>query len=183
MSQDAEVHVSETLSLGGGQFIASPGATIHMDGASLFNYSTDSDALSGLGNLSLIFEGGQDSLAAFEVAGEDLGDNLLGYFDNFLLGTLQVGGDEAGWLELVDLVDNQIDYDGPEALYVKNLIVTEGSTLELNGLNLYYLNGDIADGASISEGLIRYGERIPEPVTLSMLVLGSGIFLIRKRRI
>ncbi len=187
LSQDAEVNVSQTLLLGSrSQLTASPGATIHMHGiASLANYSTDSDALSGLGNLTLIFEGGDgyDSRARFEVAGADLGDNLAGYFDNFLLDTLQVGGDVPGWLLLVDMVDNQTDYDGQEALYVKNLIVTEGSTLNLNGLNIYYLNADIAAGSLINGGLAyQYNGILPEPATLGMLVIGSGMLLTRKRR-
>ena len=160
MSQDAEVHVSETLSFGyPSQFISSPGATIHMDGASLFNYSTDSNALSGLGNLSLIFEGGDDYVATFEIAGEDRGIGYGGFFENFALDTLQIGGDEgAAHLQLVDLFDNQPDWEGSEALYVKELILGEGSTLDLNGLSLYslnvYLDGTVDwNGGTIFEGI------------------------------
>ena len=166
LDASADIIVAGELYFGtSSTFVAVPGTTIHMttpaeidffpplDGNRFQNYSTNPAALSGLANLTLIFEGGLENPATFEVAGEDRGPDLGGFFENFVLDTLQVGGVDEGSLSLVDLVDNQLDGAGNEALYVKNLIVGPGSHLDLAGLNLYYLSAEIATDAIIDAAL------------------------------
>lgn len=161
--REAHVTVTESLIFGGdGHFSAVAGSSIQMKGADLENYSRDPVALLGLDSLRLVFTiGTEDDLdwETYEVAGKDLGFVRHGWWENFQLHTLQVGGEDVGELKLVDEFDNQPDYDR-EALYVRYLRIGPGSKLDLNGLNLYYLDGCIDDDAIIFGGRT---ERIPDP--------------------
>ena len=78
-----------------------------------------------------------------------------GWVDNFALDTLMLGGVDIGKVLLVDNFDNQPGWVGSEALYVTNFYVGSGSYLDLNGLNLYYINGAIDPGATIIGGTAR----------------------------
>jgi hypothetical protein len=161
--READLTVRDALAFGPkGQFAAAPGSTVHMNGADLKNTSRDPVALLGLDSVRLIFTiGPEDDLAweTYEVAGKDLGFVRHGWWQNFQLHTLQVGGEDVGELRLVDEFDNQPDYD-PEALYVRYLRVGPHSTLDLNKLNLYYLDAWIDDDAVILNGT---AERFDEP--------------------
>jgi len=140
---DCTVEVSETLEFGpAGSLEAAPGSAIHMTGAAFTNKSTDPAALGGLGNLTLIFEGGPEDVDPFEVAGRDMGPVPEGFELNFTLDTLQLGGEDVGRVELLDAFDNQADWTGNEALYVHTLqFMGAGSFLDTNGLAVYYQNG------------------------------------------
>jgi hypothetical protein len=159
----ASLTVRDALTFGpDGRFTAAPGSTVLMRGADFKNYSRDPLALAGLDDLRLVFTGGPDGSmdwATYEVAGKDLGFVRQGWWQNFQMHTLQVGAEEVGRLRLVDEFDNQPGYDR-EALYVRYLRVGSGSLLDLNGLNLYYLDGEIASDAVMLGG---QPERIASP--------------------
>ena len=176
----ADVTVTEKLSFGpDSEFNADAGSIIHMTGSIFENESTDSDALSGLGNLEMIFEGGNEDIDTFEVAGKDIGNIYPdGWTDNFVLDTLTIGGDDIGKLKLVDIFDNNPNWAGQEALYVVNLNIGAGSYLDLNGLNLYYINSSIDPSAII---IYNGGLLIPEPTTIGMLIIGAYLFILRKK--
>jgi hypothetical protein len=182
LSTDAQIEVRRELVLGPrAEFTAIPGAVIRMTGSSCTNQSTDAAALAGLGNLTLVFEGGSDVIDPFEVAGQDMGPVLDGFYENFALGTLKLGGSDVGMLGLCDLFDNGQDGSlDNEALYVANLEIGDGSYLDLNGLNLYYrklkdLGGTIVlNGGSMTQ--------VPEPGTLLMLAAGLPVIIRRIRR-
>ena len=159
---------------------ADAGATIHMTGSAFENESTNPDNLAGLGNLTLIFEGGSEGVDPFEVACEDMDAFMVGFDSNFALGTLQLGGADIGYVQLVDDYDNRPDWEGSEALYVENLILGAGSTLDLNGLNLYCRNfTDLGGSIDLNGGSIT---QVPEPATLAILVIGGMFCLGRRRR-
>ncbi|MHC4179151.1 MAG: hypothetical protein ACYSWU_16680, partial [Planctomycetota bacterium] len=93
----ARVTVSNKLSFGaGGNLTAVPGATIHMTGSALENLCTDPNAMLGLSDLTVIFEGGDEDIDPVEIAGRDMGPLLAGFQDNSALGTLQLGGADVG---------------------------------------------------------------------------------------
>ncbi|MCY2931694.1 MAG: PEP-CTERM sorting domain-containing protein [Planctomycetota bacterium] len=161
-------------------FTAEPGAAVHMAGASFDNHSTDPAALAGLGNLTMVFEGGSSQFATLETGGRDLGAANAGMTANFALAGLRVGGTNVAKVRLADATDNQPAWTGKDALYVGTLALGPGSTLDLNGLHLYYDSGTIDPNATV---ILNGGSltRIPEPATLALLALG-GLAVIRKRQ-
>ena len=127
-------------------FTASNGSAIHHSGTVLVNSSATSANLSGLVNLNLIVEG-EANVLAFEAAGKDLGAVAAGWTNNYVLGTLTLGnvetlassGTGSGAIKLVNSSSNNSGWSGAEALYVNNLVLNAGATINLNGLHLYYL--------------------------------------------
>ena len=105
----AEIYVSEALVLGEDAIVSAvPGTVIHMTGSALDNQSSTPSNLTGLMNLELVFEGGPDDIDPFEVAGEDRMALPRGMQNNFALGTLTLGGDNVGRVNLVDLVTKPV---------------------------------------------------------------------------
>ena len=109
-------------------------------GPSFINWATDMNALSGLSNLELIFDSCDPNVGWFEVAGADFGTAPNGFSDNFELRDLVIGPNNITSVQLIDSYDNRPDWEGSEALYVSNLSIGNGSTLDLNGFNLYYID-------------------------------------------
>ncbi len=196
LDRSSKINIAGELLLGvGGNFSAPNGATIHftrveplndwppLTGDSFAIGSTNSDAVSGLGKLKLIFEGGLDTTATLEAAGNDLGPGNSGYLHNFALGTLQVGGIQSAKLLLADNYDNQTTGSGAEAVYVDRLIVRPGSVLDLGGIHLYYHSADIAPGAIVNGAMLRVSA-IPEActATLAALALYFGALPTGRRR-
>ncbi len=151
---DPNITVKELLNFGPNSiFVAVEGSTIHMNSAAFDNQNIDPNDLEGLSNLMLIFEGGSadPNTYQFEVSGKDIGAGLIGFETNFALEALDIGGTDIGRIQLVDRYYNQMDGDSNEALYVYNLNIGPGSYLDLNGLNLYYVNSSIDGTATIDE--------------------------------
>jgi len=143
----AQISVSNLLWFGPhSTFSAVAGGTIHLTGSGLDNFNSDPNRLMGLEQATLVFEGGSAGVDSFEVAGRDMGAVAEGFSRNFVVDTLRIGGADVGMVQLVNYRDNQ---DGPEALYVRNLYISAGSYLDLNGLNLYYLDGQIDPAATV----------------------------------
>ncbi len=193
----ASVTVTTKLHLGPDSALqAAAGVAIHMTGAAFENESTKPADLAGLENLTMVFEGGAAAVDPFEVAGAHDG----GFVGNFVLGEMILGADDVGKLRLVDEFDNGRRTSGfPECLFLHQLTINPGSSLDLNGLYLYVtgdavdlLQGYIQDG-SIYDSMYRplavtYDASngwtsVPEPAVLSLLGLGFLTVLVRRRKL
>ena len=89
--------------------------------------------------------------ATFEVASKDMGCGPVGFVQNFTLNALLVGGAKTARVKLLDASDNGNRTNGKEALYTHEVVVTRGSTLDLNGLKVY------CDGTVDIRGTVRNG--------------------------
>jgi len=142
LSPSADVVITKAINFGAcGALHAVGGARIKLAGASFGNDSTDPAALDDLLNVELDFgPAAAGGVSTVEVAAADNGAGVpgLNLVGRFALGTLTVGAAEPAGVQLVDASDNQPDTEGAEALYVNELVLGPGSTLDLNGLNLYY---------------------------------------------
>ncbi len=107
-------------------------------GANLRIESQNPDDVAGLANTILVFAGGEGVTDEIEVCGGDTGAAWSSFLRNFLLGRIEVGSETAvGHVRLVDLAGNS----GlpTEALYVRELVVRPGSSLDLGGRKVYTL--------------------------------------------
>src|SRR5262249_11507048 len=116
-----------------------PGTTFNVRGP-LTGTTRDADLYSPLGAVVLSGPGTAAAPQLFEVMGQDRGNVAAWSTRNFQLGTLQLSGTYA---RLVDNADNAAG-TGAEALYVDNLIVPAGSTLDLNLFRVYARSTQIA---------------------------------------
>lgn len=100
-----------------------------------------SGEISGMGNVVLTYSGNPATADDLEATSKDWGMAAEGFTSNFAFHTVNVGSGTAGKVRLVDASDDFVDSD--EAVYTYNLNVASGSQLDLNGINLYYVAGDI----------------------------------------
>jgi hypothetical protein len=160
----------------GSTFTAVPTVAAHLIGANFDNHGTSSSDVSGLDVLRMVFEGGTNVHASFEVAGRDLGPTSAGYTDNFVIDTLWIGGDTPAWVKLVDNNDNQPGTIGAEALYVRHLVISPGSTLDLNGFHIY---AQETTNAGTLLTAIHPMASVPEPALMVALL---PMLSVRRRR-
>ncbi len=99
---------------------------------------------------------------SLEAAAADIGNIQTGWSNNFVLGTLEVGT-SATYVKLLDNHNNSAtslggfpEIGSNEALYVNNLILRAGVTLDLNNLSLYVRNTFTDSGATILNGAILF---------------------------
>ncbi len=137
------------------------------------------------------FNGGGSAAAPkiLEVMSEDRGGDGLADTDwdnNFAIGTLIVK--DGTYLKLQDLYDNAYTGDvgsrvavtGAEALYVDNISIAAGSTLDLNGINVYY-SGTASIEGTIIGGSLTSLHPVPEPAAIGLLGAGALFMLARKK--
>jgi hypothetical protein len=121
---------------------------------------------------SVLQMSGEGGLQRLEVGGTDyLGTPPQAFSNNFDLPSLKILG--AGTQAyLTDLIDNG-HRSSPEALYVESLFIESGSTLFLNGINLYTFNGLVEPGTWVNGGGLVSAGAVPLPG--SVILLGSGL--------
>lgn len=180
---DPSVITVTTLSVGAGGYLAETGDpgdrfVIQEDfvNASTLNTAWQTE------NTIFQFNGGAHDASnpqTLEVSGADLGNIFAGWQDNFMFGALEVGTSNT-WLQLVDSTDNSASclatsyceiWSG-EALYVDDLILHAGVTLDLNGFNLYVRNSFQDFGATILNGSVTVGA---VPLPPAFWLFGSGL--------
>ena len=124
--------------------VAEATTTIAVSG-DLVGPTTNVDEFKPLGTVLLDGSGTASAPQHLEVMSQDLGPTSDGFIDNFAYGTLALGSNT-----YVQLADNAQNSSGsePEALYTNALVVPSGSTLDLNGLNVY-VRADQIDGTVV----------------------------------
>jgi hypothetical protein len=120
-----------------GTFSAVPGCAFRLT-SSLSIITTSPAKVAGLGNLGVLVSSGT-GIAFIEAAGRDLGTAAEGFNGNFELASLALGGANTGGLRLINNIVNNPSVVGTDALYVTELTVGPGATLDLSGLNLYFM--------------------------------------------
>ncbi len=138
--------LSQDSSLSGGF----AGGTLRL-GGSLSGFATKTPSAWTVENVDLVFCG-DGALQYFEAMSGNLGDTPTAAIGNYVWKSLTV---EAGAsVRLVDIADNHRASTGSEAVYVGDLVVAPGATLDLGGLALYYsgsatLDGTVANGTPV----------------------------------
>ncbi len=130
-----------------GQFSASRDSRIHLDGADVRIQMTNAATATGLWNTTMVFDP-QGETSYVEAAGQDLGTNGTGYVNNFAMAGMEVG--PTGTVALRDAQDNIAG--AAEAVYVEKLVLAAGSTLDLAGIDLFYLTLVDEGGTVITGG-------------------------------
>ena len=106
----------------------------------LLGNTQNADRYDPTGTTYLGLSGSATNPQLLEVMSQDLGTNASGFTDNFAYGTLVpgrgAGSSSTGYVKLVDQSVNAPG-TGSEALYTDSLVVSPGTTLDLNGLHLY----------------------------------------------
>jgi hypothetical protein len=149
-ANNALISVQDTLNLGSGAVIQTGTGSTFTVNASLVGSTNQADEWNVDGTVSL--QGGiANDPRSLEVLGQDLGAVAAGYLDNYSLGRLLINS--SSYVQLVDNADNATGA-AAEAIYVDQLTVSSGGTLDLNGLNLYArsttLNGSVINGTVIT---------------------------------
>jgi hypothetical protein len=103
-----------------------------------------------------------------EVMGEDLGQDLSGFNDNFSLQSLILAA--GSHVQLIDLEDNAPGAT-QEAVYLETLTVPDGAILDLNGMNLYAQDIQV-DGTIVGGTVLKVS---PEAPSLTVVRSGENI--------
>jgi len=132
-------------------------ATISLPGG-LMGSTTNFAEFHPIGTLAL--KGGTFAgPSSIEAMSRNLGATLSGWSQNFAFGRLDLSG---GFFRLVDNSDNFAGA-GAEAVYVEQLSLASGSTLNLNGLHLYTGSAQILGVVQGGSVTVVPGATIPAP--------------------
>jgi len=139
---DGRLDIDPALAVMGGDLNVGPDGVVRLDANSTLqlrgdfrNASTRRGDFDLAGTVQFHGAGTQE----LEAAGADLGTDLDGWIENFVIGELRL---EPGVrVSLADAFDNRLDGDGNEAVYVDDLDLASGAWIDLDGRNLYYRNG------------------------------------------
>jgi hypothetical protein len=147
------IDVHGSLSFDGSGYLSNATAgTVKVSGNLLgttTNASQFNQYAGGFGIVTFDGSGTAGSPQQFEAMSNDLGAVQSGWTTNFAYGTLSLTNNT--YVKLVDLADNAAGA-GNEAVYVRNLVVPAGNTLDLDGLHLYVRTSTI--GGTILNGTV-----------------------------
>ncbi|MDE2507323.1 MAG: PPC domain-containing protein, partial [Planctomycetota bacterium] len=162
LPDNATIDLKGALALNGlGLLVMTPTSTLNITG-NLSGTTTNADRFAPLGTVVFNGGGGASNPQTWEAMSNDLGATQAGFQNNFAFGTVSVTANT--YVQLVDNSKNSTG-TGAEAVYVNELVVPSGATLDLNGLHLYVrgsqiagtiLNGTITEvpgGGAIQQGI------------------------------
>ena len=133
-SSGGKISVTGSIAIDGtGSVVVGPTSAIEMTG-NLSGTMSSAITSSILGTVRFKGSGTLATPQTLEVMGRDFGTDATGFNQNFSVGTLALANNTR--VQLVDQSDNAAG-SGAEALYLNSLIVPTGTTLDLNGLNIY----------------------------------------------
>lgn len=165
-----------------GTYEAVPGTVVLMTGTNFLNQASDPAQFTGLANTTFKYLPSAPAGDTFEVCFADRGSDPAAWADNAIR-ALILGGSNPADIQLIDWYDNQGDGSDNDVLYVRNLVLRAGSTLDLNGIDVYYNTLSVDPTATIvnNDGALLQQLEIPEPATLAMGLFGLTL-LARRRR-
>ncbi len=154
VQNSATLEVEGGLTINGaGSLSTSSNSTLDVSG-NLVGNTTNAAAFNPLGTVILdSAQGTVNPPQLLEAMSQDLGNVSAGFNSNFAYSTLELTANT-----YVELVDNSANSPGnaPEAVYVNDLIVPAGATLDLDGLQVYahtkQINGTIVNGGAVVSG-------------------------------
>jgi hypothetical protein len=145
----AVIHVTDYFRLWG-RWEATASGTVNLDGAHLLIFTTDAEAVAGLERTTFRVTG--DTQQYIEPASADLGSTPFETdppAHNFEIGRLEIVG--AGPASIINNFHNQPG--GNEVVYVHELVVGPGATLDLYGRTVYAASQSIDPGATIADSV------------------------------
>jgi YD repeat-containing protein len=142
-----ELNSSGELRLDDPQYLSVyPSSTVRLTN-NLRGTTRNADLFSQFGRI--LFESA--GLKTLEVMSRDLLGDAGAFIDNFVYDTIELASGVT--LQLVDESDNATG-PGAEAIYLNNLIIPDGATLDLNGLKVYARATLVGMNASVINGTI-----------------------------
>jgi len=133
----AQVTATVALMIGPyAQITSDAGRTLLLSGAELSVTGTTIGGPRDYGRLRLTMTGPAVGTCSVEVGGRDVGPVAAGWVSNLAIGRLELNGG----IHLIDESDTHAS-GSPEAMYLAELALGAGASVELRGLNLYYRNG------------------------------------------
>ncbi|MFP4053627.1 MAG: LamG-like jellyroll fold domain-containing protein [Phycisphaerae bacterium] len=141
--------VNGSLRVGAGGYLAGDSSGLFTISGDLLGDTTAAVAFAPAGTVRFDGAGTPDQPQRLEAMSWDIGGIDMGTVDNFFYGTIALAG--STYVKLVDESDNTPG-SAPEAVYASKLVVPAGTTLDLNGLNLYAatldVQGEIVGGSA-----------------------------------
>lgn len=171
----ASLTVTNSFTIGhNGTFEAVPGTIIYLTGTNFSNQSTDPASFAGLAHTTFDFRPATVGTDTFEACFADRGSDPSTWADN-AIHTIILGGSNPANIQLTDWHDNQADGSKNDVLYVRNLILAPGATLDLNGIDVYYNTLSLDPTASILNDAGALFQQVPTELDLSALDLNVTV--------
>ena len=126
---------------GQGLLASSSSSDINVYGSLEGNTTAEAASPQPAGTILFYGPGTATSPQYLEAMSQDAGDTTAGFINNAAFGTLALSN--STYVKLVDQFQNTSG-SGNNAVYARSVIVPQGSTLDLNGLNFYAASAQVA---------------------------------------